>query len=721
MPLNVPDFTLHHELADGAIEPLTDQFTGSTSNYFGIQHYADFSNARYGVTIASVNAPLVEYGTPRPALWMAPSDEESIIRKPEKSHLAFYLMNNMFFTNIPVSQPGPAEFSWTLRSHDGGWAADRASRFGWESSHPLESFEIKGKHKGVLPESTHSFLSVDNTHVVCSTVKPAEANGEGFILRFFETAGKKALVHATIGFAGKIGRSCETNLVEVDRDVPLAVTDGNVVTFTIEASGVKTIRIVPATDRPLAAPSAPSAVATADREVRLTWKPVAGANFYRIYRSTDPDFVPALINAVGSTVTATFSDRPVLRTGGWIDTRLEPGTTYSYRVEAVGDRNERSAMSAVASTTTLASTVRDTPPNKVVGLRATNVSPVTGYNYISLLFSTNVESDVVRYRVYRGEHVGFTADKGTLLDEIDATRPFEHVTPHAFATVTRALRDYTMIVYPDESAQPNKRYYYRVCAVDAAGQAGELSDEAMATTEIRRIAFEGSRFFFDSAVVDIRPHLHDGSQIRYTLDGSAPTSHSPLYNGPFVLTKPARVAAAFFRPGGSVPAFSATADFQRALYPPPKYVQPFSDKWPGQGVLNLVDGKEGSVYTDGSFQGFEQNDMDVIVDLGGKREITSIGVGMLQDIKGWIFFPSGVEFSISHDGANFEKVGEVATVNEFDRQEGSFKKTYAVNIGKRTANFVRVHARNIGLCPSWHGGFEYHGKAWIFADEIVIR
>jgi hypothetical protein len=169
------------------------------------------------------------------------------------------------------------------------------------------------------------------------------------------------------------------------------------------------------------------------------------------------------------------------------------------------------------------------------------------------------------------------------------------------------------------------------------------------------------------------------------------------------------------------PEFTAQADFQCALYPPPRYIQPYSEKWPGQGALNMVDGKRGSVYTDACFQGFEQNDMDIVVDLGGKKEVSGIGVSLLQDLKAWIFFPEKVEFFISHDGANFEKMGEVVTVNEFDRKDGSFKKEYEVKFDKRATNFVRVKAKNIGLCPTWHGGFEYKGKAWVFADEIVIR
>ena len=129
LPFGIPEFTIHHELPGGVVEPLAHQFQGSTSNYFGIQHFADLSNSRYGVTLATLNAPLVEYGTPRPALWLAPSDAEFVIKKPDRSHVSLYLMNNMFFTNIPLSQPGHATFRWSIRAHDGDWVTGKGIYF----------------------------------------------------------------------------------------------------------------------------------------------------------------------------------------------------------------------------------------------------------------------------------------------------------------------------------------------------------------------------------------------------------------------------------------------------------------------------------------------------------------------------------------------------------------------------------------------------------------
>jgi hypothetical protein len=725
LPLNVPEFTIHHELPGGVVEPFAHQFKGSTTNYFGIQHMSDLSNSRYGVTLASINAPLVEYGAPRPALWLAPSDAEFGAKKPTRSLVAFYLMNNMFFTNIPYSQPGQATFRWSIRAHDGDWVAGKAYAFGWDASHPFEAFLIEKKHQAALPASQYSFMKVDNDHVYCSSFKPAEANGDGFILRFFELAGTESRVRVQLPAFGNIARAIETNLIEDDRNVAIPVTNRNEISFSIAPFGIKTIRVVPL---PPATPQPPRdvrALANADRVVALTWKGIAASNsaisFYRIYRGTVKDFTPSLGNCIGTTTRAAFIDRPTLNISGWLDNKLEPATTYFYRIESVGPHNNRSGLTEPVEIATLPSSEKNSAPNKVLGLAATPVSPISSFHYICLLFSTNVESDVTHYRIYRGETPGFVPDSTHLLINLDARTKYTHVTPHAFATITRELRDYAKIIYPDESAKPNRRYYYKVCAVDEAGLSGEFSDEVSAISMISSLSFAGDPFFFDSTRVDIRPVLGDGSEIRYTVDGTEPGRNSSLYTGPFTIMKPVAVKAALFYPGKDSSLVTGETRYMRALYAPPKYLQPYSDKWPGQGPLNLVDGLHGAAHFDNYFQGFEGNDMDVIIDLGGKRTIHEIQASMLQNIGVWIFLPERVEFFVSHDGANFEKVADVQTERDLEKKGGTFVKKYSVSLGEKTTNFIRVHARNIGMCPPWHPGFEYHGKAWIFADEVDIH
>ena len=723
LPFQVPGFSVHHELAGGVVEPAVEQSSGSTTNFYAVQHFTDLSNDRFGVTVSSTDAPLVQYGRPRPALWNFPNDMESILRKPERSHVALYLMNNMFFTNIPLSQPGPVSFHWSIRVHDRDWRAGGAPRFGWERAHPFTSFIIDRPQRGPLPGTRHAFLTVDPPNVVCTALKPSEANGAGFILRFAEIEGAATGVHVHAGLFDRIDRAVETNLVEVDRGVPITIEGKNGLGFTIDPFGVKTIRVIPAAGPAPLAVAGSRGASVSDREVRVSWSAPTGPSpaFYRVYRGSARGFTPGPINCIGTSVAASFADRPVLRHGGWLDGRVEPSTDYYYRVAAVGRDNVEGPASVPLHVKTMASAERNTPPQKVLGLSATAVSPVTPFTYICLIFYTNPESDVTRYRVYRSETPGVKAVPATLLTEIDATRTFEHVIPHGFAKVTRALRDYSMIVSPDESARPNRRYYYRVCAVDEAGQEGEASDEVGAQASTDRITFAGSTFFFDSALVDIRPVLDDGSRITYTLDGTVPTAGSTPYTGPFVLREPLQVRAALFLPGTATPLVTGEATYRRALFPPPQYLQPFSEKWPGQGALNLVDGKRGSSYADGSFQGFEFHDMDVILNLGGAREIGSVTASMLQDIRSWILLPEYVAVSVSVDGARFDPVGEVRVVNEHDRKDGVFSVEYTASFPKRMAAFVRVHAKNVGMCPPWHVGHEYKGKAWLFCDEVVVK
>jgi hexosaminidase len=51
--------------------------------------------------------------------------------------------------------------------------------------------------------------------------------------------------------------------------------------------------------------------------------------------------------------------------------------------------------------------------------------------------------------------------------------------------------------------------------------------------------------------------------------------------------------------------------------------------------------------------------------------------------------------------------------------EDSGVKDILVEAGGVEARYVRVTAKSIGRCPSWHPGAG--GKAWLFADEIIVE
>ncbi|MCD6347789.1 MAG: hypothetical protein J7L96_10250, partial [Bacteroidales bacterium] len=53
-----------------------------------------------------------------------------------------------------------------------------------------------------------------------------------------------------------------------------------------------------------------------------------------------------------------------------------------------------------------------------------------------------------------------------------------------------------------------------------------------------------------------------------------------------------------------------------------------------------------------------------------------------------------------------------------DNLKGAFIKEFKLDVW-RTARYIRIKAKNRGVCPVWHKGAG--GKAWLFADELIIE
>ena len=448
LPLQVPQFTIHHELAGAVVEPIADQSVGSTTSFYGIQHFTDFSNDRFGVTVGTVECGLVEYGAPRHS---EPWRNESILKKPEQSHAFLHPMNNWFGTNIPVDQRGgPYRVTYALRSHKGDWRQGEAFLFGGDVSRPLLARRLKGKRKGTLPVQAMAFLQLDQSNVAVSTFKPAEANGTGLILRLNELMGRATQVTITLPFLKSITSATETSLLEVDRPVPLPIQDGNRILVPILPHGVKTLRLIcaglpPAVQKLTARPAA-------DMCVELTWRELGSDVVqYDVYRDTTRDFVPSPRFLIGQTGATAYVDKPRLGSGIW-ENRLEPATTYYYKVVAADRWNNLGPASTATQATTLSSQTGNSIPVKVEGLHAFSVSPVGENNFVGLWFYTNPESDVVQYRIHRDAQAGFKPGDKNLLMTLDARQTFRHITPHGFKTVERQLREYDRQVMTDESA-----------------------------------------------------------------------------------------------------------------------------------------------------------------------------------------------------------------------------------------------------------------------------
>jgi hypothetical protein len=139
----------------------------------------------------------------------------------------------------------------------------------------------------------------------------------------------------------------------------------------------------------------------------------------------------------------------------------------------------------------------------------------------------------------------------------------------------------------------------------------------------------------------------------------------------------------------------------------------------GGGDEALVDFNGGNAnFHSGAWQGYEQHDLDAVVDLSEPRKVNRIAAGFLQVTGSWIFFPKAVEFSVSNDNANFRTVAVFTRETKPEERASEIKK-FSQALSGVQARYVRVAAKNIGVCPAWH--YAAGGKAWLFVDEIVIE
>lgn len=493
LPLKVPDFSFHHEVPGCVEQPVKDLFDGACTAFYAVRHFSDVSNSHYGVTVSAPESSLFEYDHPRssanPILRWSQGHTADYFEMqrtpPASSRMYLYLMNNMFDTNIPLSQPGPVRFTWSIRSHEGNWQRGRADLFGWETMNPLLAKVVAGSRPA---NAEKSFLTVDQPNIVCTTIKPAEANGRGVILRFVETQGAPTTASFRASFFGTPAKAVETSLVEADRR-PLTVAPNGTVTFAIEPFGVKTIRLVSQAN-PLPSPSGLAATPVSDREVALQWNAnTASENdvaYYRVYRGTKADFQPDLRTLVAQSDRPSTVDHPILYFGGWINNRLDPETTYYYRVATVDRWNNESTPSAVAMATTLKSSKKNALPNRVERLSAIPIAPPGQHPYVNLLFRTNCESDIVRYEIHRSKTSGFAPAEGTRVGELKTDEVIKGSTAYGHTPVDRRMKEYDHAMYADTGVEPSGRYYYRVCAVDASGQKGPFSEEAVVVVGVQK-------------------------------------------------------------------------------------------------------------------------------------------------------------------------------------------------------------------------------------------
>lgn len=143
---------------------------------------------------------------------------------------------------------------------------------------------------------------------------------------------------------------------------------------------------------------------------------------------------------------------------------------------------------------------------------------------------------------------------------------------------------------------------------------------------------------------------------------------------------------------------------------PVTYLLPYHPYYEAKGDVTLTDGERGGWNnTDGRWQGFIRGGMDVIVDLGSNRRISSIEGDFLQSIGPEIFLPYMLEILVSTDSTSWTMLHRESLIESPRPEDYKLLGWHASGKEKMRARYIRFRA----LTGPRQG--------WVFCDEIIVK
>ena len=230
-----------------------------------------------------------------------------------------------------------------------------------------------------------------------------------------------------------------------------------------------------------------------------------------------------------------------------------------------------------------------------------------------------------------------------------------------------------------------------------------------------------------SAVVDgkraiaLKTPFNDQT-IYYSTDGSEPTLRSSRYTGPFDIDRSSLLRARVFinrQPYPVAEKFLLTHKAIGCIFKLNSRYSQYNPAYSAGGDMGLLDGVRGSEnHADGRWQGYQGQDLDIIIDLKKPTAVRKVSVGFLQRSFSWIVMPERLQVWTSNDSTNFTLSKEL--LNTVDPKDDVVTiQDLSIPFTNLTTRYLRIVARNPGKLPSWH---QSAGRdSYIFADEIIVE
>lgn len=320
-------------------------------------------------------------------------------------------------------------------------------------------------------------------------------------------------------------------------------------------------------------------------------------------------------------------------------------------------------------------------------------------------------------RVYSLEPMpqGLTAEEKSKILGVQGNVWTEYI--HSFSHVEYMILPRMTALSEVQWTQPEKKNYYSF--LNRLPRIIEFFD---------RDGFNYAKHLFE-AKAEIKPNFNDGAsdvilstcgdaEIRYTLDGTEPTTESELYTKPLKIKETVTLKACAFRNGQPSKVLTQEIKFNKATIKKIQLKYQPSLQYAFDGAQMLVDGLYASeVFSDGRWLGFKGTDIDAIIDMGEPTEVSYLGMSLNINVPNWMMNGTRMSIQTSDNGTTFTEVAskEIPEITNGDLIE---QKTEELTFEPVKARYFRIIMNNKPL-PEWHGAAGQ--DAFIFIDEIILK
>ncbi|MFY7845387.1 beta-N-acetylhexosaminidase [Chryseobacterium gambrini] len=204
--------------------------------------------------------------------------------------------------------------------------------------------------------------------------------------------------------------------------------------------------------------------------------------------------------------------------------------------------------------------------------------------------------------------------------------------------------------------------------------------------------------------------------IRYTVDGTDPSSNSQNYNNPIPVSKSMTVKSAYFENGKLKSAISSQSfTISKTTGKKITLEEKPSENYSFGGAFTLVDGITGNQKQLGkTWLGFNGKDVVATIYFGQKTQFSEVYFNTLDNKGSWIHFAKSAQIFVSENGTDFKLIKEIGK-EEILSSQGKIK----VNAGSQNSKYIKIKIENAGIIPAGNPGAD--SKAWLFVDEIGVN